>query len=312
MAKMFYTATEAAEKLGKTEDDLKALAREGKLREFRDAGKVNYKTADIDRLAEESGNASAGSSSAPVEIELESPEDSSEIMLEPVEDSSIELSPSGTDILEMDSVEFDDTAVGAQLNEGSSVPSVGISVFDDDADDETDPLAKTAVTDLAGMALEDSGSGSGIMDLGRESDDTSLGQELLDEIYTDDQESTPDMSDDTRAGLDEAPPEGTAAGADASSAFDAEEEEADVASAMLLGDVDAPRGDPASAALTAALAVAVVIMGFGGLATASLTRGTMPGLVGWMNDNMMIFAGAAVGLAVVAAGVTFVLAKRSS
>ncbi len=305
MAKMFYTATEAAEKLGKTEDDLKALAREGKLREFRDAGSVNYKIDDIDRLAAESGGAPAA-----VELELEPTADTAEILLEPVEDSSIELSPSGTDILEMDSLEFDDTATGAQLNEGSSVPSVGISVFDDDGDDETDPLAKTAVTDLAGMALDDTGSGSGIMDLSRESDDTSLGQELLDEIYTDDQEQTVDMGDDTRAGLDEAMPEGSAAGA--SAAFSAEDEEAGEASAMLMGEASAATGDPVSAALTAALAVAVIVMGFGGLATASLVRGTMPGLVSWISGNMIVFAGASLGLTVVAAGVTFVLAKRSS
>jgi hypothetical protein len=306
MAKMFYTATEAAAKLGKTEDDLKAMAREGKLREFRDAGSVNYKIADIDQLAGDSGGA------PPAAVELDLSGDTGEIVLEPVEDSSIELSPSGTDILEMDSIEFDDTATGAQLNEGSSVPSVGISVFDDDGDEETDPLAKTAVTDLAGMALEDTGSGSGIMDLSRESDDTSLGQELLDEIYTDDQEQTVDMGDDTRAGLDEAMPEGSAAGASASAAFAVEEDEPGEVSAMLLGETGGNTGDPASAALTAALAVAVIIMGFGGLATAALVRGTMPGMLQWISTNMMIFAGGAVGLSIIAAGITFVLAKRSS
>lgn len=305
MAKMFYTATEAADKLGKTEDDLKALAREGKLREFRDAGSVNYKVADIDQLAGTSGGASPA-------VELEPSGDTDEIVLEPVEDSSVELSPSGTDVLEMDSIEFDDTATGAQLNEGSSVPSVGISVFDDDGDDETDPLAKTAVTDLAGMALEDTGSGSGIMDLSRESDDTSLGQELLDEIYTDEQEQTVDMGEDTRAGLDEALPESGAAGASASAAFAAEEDDPGEVSAMLLGETGGVTSDPASAALTAALAVAVVVMAFGGLASAAMVRGTMPGLLQWISTNMLIFAGGAFGLSIVAAGITFVLAKRST
>ena len=307
MAKMFYTAAEAAEKLGKTEDDLKSLAREGKLREFRDAGTVNYKIDDIDKLA-------GGSGGGPAAVGLEPAESSGagEIVLEPVEDSSVELSPSGTDILEMDTLEFDDTATGAQLNEGSSVPSVGISVFDDDGDEETDPLAKTAVTDLAGMGLDDTGSGSGIMDLSRESDDTSLGQELLDEIYTDDQEQTVDMGEDTRAGLDEAMPEGSAAGASASAAFAVEDEETGAATAMLMEDAGVATGDPASAALTAVLAVAVVVMGLGGLAAASLVRGTVPGLVNWISGNMMIFAGASLGAAVVAGGLTFVLAKRSS
>ena len=56
MAKMFYTAAEAAGKLGKTEDDLKGLARSGQLREFRDAGSINYKIADIEAGMKASGD----------------------------------------------------------------------------------------------------------------------------------------------------------------------------------------------------------------------------------------------------------------
>jgi hypothetical protein len=56
------------------------------------------------------------------------------------------------------------------------VPSVGVNVFDDDELDEmVDPLAQTAVIDVAGLGIEGMGSGSGILDLTRESDDTSLG-----------------------------------------------------------------------------------------------------------------------------------------
>lgn len=44
-------AKEAAEKLGRTEEELKVLVRDGKLREFRDAGSVNYKISDVDPLA---------------------------------------------------------------------------------------------------------------------------------------------------------------------------------------------------------------------------------------------------------------------
>ena len=42
MAKTFYGAEEAAAKLGMSEDELKGLVRQAKLREFRDAGKFNY------------------------------------------------------------------------------------------------------------------------------------------------------------------------------------------------------------------------------------------------------------------------------
>jgi len=319
MAKMFYTAAEAAAKLGKTEDDLKALARQGLLREFRDAGTTNYKIEDIDKLVAKAGGAAAGGatpggSSAMLELDPDDDADSvaGEIVLEPVEDSGVELAPSGTDILALDKLDFDDTATGAQTpsSEGSSVPSVGVSVFDDDADEEVDPLAQTAVTDLAGMALEGSGSGSGIMDLARESDDTSLGQELLDEIYTGDVEATADMGDDTRAGLDEAMPEGTS---DDEAVPEVAVEAAGTAgTAVGFVEAAAPVDDPWASAVTAVLGVGVVVLGFGGLAAAALVRDTVPGLVNLLNDNMMIFAGGALGLVAIAGGVAFLLAKRSS
>ena len=315
MAKMFYTAAEAAEKLGKTEDDLKALARQGQLREFRDAGTTNYKIEDIDKLVPESGAASSGGSSAMLELDPIDAADSAagEITLEPVEDSGVELAPSGTDILAFDKLDFDDTATGAQSpsSEGSSVPSVGVSVFDDDdGDDEADPLAKTAVTDLAGLALEGSGSGSGIMDLARESDDTSLGQELLDEIYTDDVEATTDMGDDTRAGLDDAMPEATSEDEEAPEVEVAAQ--ATAATAVGIADATVVADDPWTSAVTAVLGVGVIVLGFGGLAAAALVRDTVPGLVDLLNDNMMIFAGGALGLVAIAGGVAFLLAKRSS
>ncbi len=62
------------------------------------------------------------------------------------------------------------------------VTKVGISVFDDDElEVESDPMGETQIS--SGVAeLESVGSGSGLLDLTRESDDTSLGPELLDVI----------------------------------------------------------------------------------------------------------------------------------
>jgi hypothetical protein len=69
---------------------------------------------------------------------------------------------------------------------GSGGPSgsrSGINVFGDD-DEKVDPMAQTAISSapMADLNLEGIGSGSGLLDLTRESDDTSLGAELLDEI----------------------------------------------------------------------------------------------------------------------------------
>ncbi len=59
----------------------------------------------------------------------------------------------------------------------------GVDVFQNDEVERVDPSAQTAIAPgLADMAGEGVGSGSGLLDLTRESDDTSLGAELLDEI----------------------------------------------------------------------------------------------------------------------------------
>jgi len=96
----------------------------------------------------------------------------------------------------------DDTALAADISSGSlgGVPSPGkpgsgsglsgsaagrsaINVFSPD-EASADPMAQTniqsAITDQ--INIEGVGSGSGLLDLTRESDDTSLGAELLDEI----------------------------------------------------------------------------------------------------------------------------------
>ncbi|MFA6186827.1 MAG: hypothetical protein WC770_06425 [Phycisphaerae bacterium] len=51
MAGMFYSLDQTKEKLGKNEAEIKALVRDGKLREFRDGAKQLYKTEDVDALA---------------------------------------------------------------------------------------------------------------------------------------------------------------------------------------------------------------------------------------------------------------------
>jgi hypothetical protein len=74
------------------------------------------------------------------------------------------------------------------LADGDNRQSSGISIFDADEVDEADPSAQTIMADIPGsgadgLALDSVGSGSGLLDLTREADDTSLGAELLDEIY---------------------------------------------------------------------------------------------------------------------------------
>ena len=53
MAKMFYTLDEAKNVLGRSEDEIKAYARDGKLREFRDGPRLMFKADQVEQLRSE-------------------------------------------------------------------------------------------------------------------------------------------------------------------------------------------------------------------------------------------------------------------
>jgi len=53
MAGMFYSLKETADRLGKTEDDVRQLAKSGKLREFRDGSHVMFKLEEVNALLAE-------------------------------------------------------------------------------------------------------------------------------------------------------------------------------------------------------------------------------------------------------------------
>jgi len=73
---------------------------------------------------------------------------------------------------------------GTALSGSSQASRSGVDIFHDDAE-KGDPSAQTSVAPgltPENLNIESAGSGSGLLDLTRESDDTSLGAELLDEI----------------------------------------------------------------------------------------------------------------------------------
>src|SRR5579863_3954039 len=53
MAKMFYTLDEAKTVLGKSEEEIKQYAREGRLREFRDGPRLMFKADQVEQLKTE-------------------------------------------------------------------------------------------------------------------------------------------------------------------------------------------------------------------------------------------------------------------
>ena len=55
MAKPFYTLEEVCDVLKKNQDEVKELVRIGRLREFRDAGKIFFKREEVKRIAAKEG-----------------------------------------------------------------------------------------------------------------------------------------------------------------------------------------------------------------------------------------------------------------
>jgi len=209
MAKMFYTLDEAAEKLGVSVDQVKEMANSGKLQQFRDRDKLMFKREHIDALMNNedstsgislsddslSGTSLAGDSLSGTNLSSDSLLGGTNLAGDSLLDgssmtgSSIPLKDSNdTDTIEL---KLDDSQAGspaiAPKPKDDPRERTGISVFDAGEVEPVDPSAQTVVTNTVGsdeeLALESVGSGSGLLDLTRESDDTSLGAELLDEIY---------------------------------------------------------------------------------------------------------------------------------
>jgi len=145
MDKMFYSIEEAAQRLGKSVDEVRQMSGRGQLQEFRDRDKLMFKKEQVDLLA---GDDEGG-------IPL-------------AESGELALSSSGTG-LKLDPVTKDST---------------GISIFEADATDESDANAVTRVTTAPGSLQDPGRSGSGgLLDLTKEADDTSLGAGLMEDVY---------------------------------------------------------------------------------------------------------------------------------
>ncbi|MBS3734912.1 MAG: helix-turn-helix domain-containing protein [Phycisphaerae bacterium] len=161
--KMYYTEAEAAEKLGGSEQ-LNQHVEQGDLHAYPDGENRMFKVADVDALA-------GGG------------EDTSTIELSPA-DTAAPSSDQSADQASLSQADESGREPGSKAD--TVITSEGISIFDEeDLEIETaDPMAKTQVAPSVEdqVLLEGTGSGSGLLDLTRESDDTSLGAEVLEHI----------------------------------------------------------------------------------------------------------------------------------
>lgn len=224
MAKMFYTMQETMTALGRNEEGIKQLAREGRLREFRDGPRLMFKADQVEQLKSELGGGGGGGGEVPLAADSGAPlslagdtRGGSTAGGLSLGDSHVGARPAKED------TQFADIGLsgslggslggtrtpsagtrpgtGAPIGSGSGILNLGgtgapvgsglgstgsrggITVFDVDESQRVDPMAQTAIN--AGMQdqinLEGVGSGSGLLDLTRESDDTSLGA-VFDEL----------------------------------------------------------------------------------------------------------------------------------
>ncbi len=271
--KPFYSMEEVCEKLGKTQDEVKRLVREGSLREFRDAGKVFFKAEEVDKLAAARSSLSS--------------EDTGEILLEaPPEPElpSLTDSAGGTSIIGLEPLPEDEPEEQKKKKEDTVITASGIGVFDDDElEIDADPMAKTQITSGAvddQVTLESAGSGSGLLDLAREADDTALGADLLDEIYPGEEEAA-------------AP----------AAAEEAEEEAAEPAlEAAEGGEVVLPAltsaTDPAEGPLSGLLVGGLIVMAAASTVVAGVLQGFLPDYGRYFADGTrwFYFVSGAVGV----------------
>lgn len=310
MAKAFYSMEEVCELLGKTEDEVKELVREGTLREFRDAGKIFFRAEQIHKLA---------GTEAPSD-------DSGEIMLEPVADEApagdeAELptlaDSDGTSVLGLEPL--DETpaspppppaeAKSAEKDKGTVISASGIGVFDDDElEIDADPMAETQITASPGddaLALEGTGSGSGLLDLTHEPDDTKLGAELLDEIY-------PGEEDVAAAPIATAEPE-----EEIEEAEEEPEEAVEEAVPAAAAEVMAPAayvvaGDPSEGLFSGLLVGAILLLALAGSVVASSLQGFFPDYAEFLTNQFWIFLGGAAGLVVITLLLGWVIGKAGA
>jgi len=210
MAKMFYTLEETKTALARSEDEIKQLAREGRLREFRDGPRLMFKADQVEQLKGEleSGidTVDLGVSDSGGMIGLVDTTGASGTSITLSDADTGHSSGTGMRLSSDDSLGSDlglsgslggvpsparggGTGVGMSGGGSSGGTRVGgggggINVFgaeDTASGERVDPSQQTVISPgfRQQMALEGVGSGSGLLDLTRESDDTSLGAVLM-------------------------------------------------------------------------------------------------------------------------------------
>ncbi|MEJ2705233.1 MAG: helix-turn-helix domain-containing protein [Sedimentisphaerales bacterium] len=353
MAGMFYSSQEAAQKLNVTEERLKELVTEGKLREFRDGPNLLFKVEEVDALTPEEDiigleEAPEGEASESDGVELEAetpaeetpepePQESGAAELEAIDTGTSHLETPEGETPEIEEAELPPmTADATGTSEILLAPETGAPVMPSDLTDadtaltgmgtsvlgETDredyeitddTLAETAVPTGTtpevpleeieeDVNLDSFGSGSGLLDLSLQADDTSLGG-ILDEIYTAEGE-----------GPEPAAAEAESPGAEMAAPAEqmASEDELAVAQVMpeispLAGPVIEVPPDAQSNTLGMLLFLPLIIVIYTTVVVVAGFKGVIPGILATVQSFIWYIMGAAAVVTVLVVGAAFML-----
>jgi hypothetical protein len=183
--------------------------------------------------------------------------------------------------------------------------STGISIFEAEETDESDPSAVTRVSNAGGGLVDpgedpgSSGSG-GLLDLTREGDDTSLGANLLEDVYGSETVAQQTAIEPSQGGGDlfETP-----------SGSGAEMAAAGAAAVMVLPEAYDGSGSGLVGGLAIGMIVSIGIAAFTVISGITTTQGG--GMLSSIGDNFTILLGVMGGVTLVAAILGFVLGRRS-
>jgi len=325
MAGMFYSLQEAAEKLNKTEDQLKELVKQGKLREFRDGSNLLFKIGEVETLLSKTTVTDPEKPPAPETPAAEEPQP--EQPTEQVAAAESREPPEQEQVPEPEKEISLVSETGAAASESglteadTAITGEGISVLGETDKDYTiteDMMAETVGATKAPGAtgqtpepsleeiekdvnLDTFGSGSGLLDLSLQADDTSLGG-ILDEIYTAEGE-----------GQEPAEPEpGTAADLTAEvEGMISEEEPAAPQPAADVAAIAQPYAEPEPDVLSKTLVILLFLTLVALLYTAVVTiagqRGVMPSILAAIQGVIWYIAIGAIVVAGLVIGAAFML-----
>ena len=312
MGGMFYSLQEVIEKLNRTEKEIRELVRIGKLREFRDGQNLLFKIEEVESLLLDTTVMNALGVKKDDTKGKTAEDDFAEILLVPDEEEDEEKPKKGAGETDADTVVAGE---GINVLEETS----GEYTFSDDTKSETRAITSEASLDEIekDVNLDTFGSGSGLLDLSLQADDTSLGG-ILDEIYTPEGAGAgrKKAGGEDMLGIEEAGAGGSASGA--AMAEEAEQimpeeqitpimAEAIYAPMAVMPEYAEPQPDAASNLYGVMLLLVWVAAVYAIIMVMTGAKGAVPAVLGQLQGMIWYIMGGAAAAVVLIFGMTFMV-----